>query len=391
METEQLSMVSYKELQDQYEFDVFPKRDIVITKGKDALVWDVEGNEYVDCVAGIGVATIGHANDYVVKAVSEQAAKLITCPGIFYNDTKAELLEKLIEITPESLTRAFLTNSGTEAMEAAIKLTRLATGKTKFISTMKGFHGRTMGALSATHKADYREGFGPLVPGFSFVPYNNFEKMAAAVDEDTAGIILEPIQGEGGINIADEEYLRAVRKLCDEKNIILIIDEIQTGFCRTGKMFAIDHYGLQPDVMTLAKAIGGGFPVGAAVFSDKIEVAKGKHGTTYGGNPLACAAAKASIQFMLDNKLWVEAEEKGTYFRNKLDTIQSDKIRSIRNMGFMFGIELREKVQPYLLELMSKGVLALPAGKTVIRMLPPVPITYEQIDKTTDALKDILK
>jgi len=390
METEQLSMVNYKELQDKYEFDVYPKRDLVITKGKDAIVWDVEGNEYIDCVAGIGVATIGHANDYVVKAISEQAAKLITCPGIFYNDVKANLLKMLIEITPESLTRVFLTNSGTEAMEAAIKLTRLETGKTKFISTMKGFHGRSMGALSATHKADYREGFGPLVPGFSFVPFNNIEKMIEAVDEDTAGIILEPIQGEGGINIADAEYLQAVRSLCDEKDILLIIDEIQTGFCRTGKMFAIEHYGIQPDIMTMAKGIGGGFPIGAAVFSDKVKVHKGKHGTTYGGNPLACAAANASIQFQLDNKLWETAEEKGKYFRSKLDEIQSDKIRSIRNMGLMVGIELREKVQPYLVELMNRNVLALPAGKTVIRMLPAVTITFEQLDKVTEALIEVL-
>jgi acetylornithine/LysW-gamma-L-lysine aminotransferase len=383
--------VDYKELQDLYEFDVFAKRNIVITKGKDALVWDDNGNEYIDCVAGIGVATIGHANDYVVKAISEQAAKLITCPGIFYNDTKAELLKKLVEITPESITRAFLTNSGTEAMEAAIKLTRLATGKTKFISTEKGFHGRTMGALSATHKSDYRDGFGPLIPGFSFVPFNNIEKMIEAVDEDTAGIMIEPIQGEGGINIADIEYLQAVRKLCDEKNIMLIIDEIQTGFSRTGKMFAIEHYGIQPDIMTLAKGIGGGFPIGAAVFSDKIEVHKGKHGTTYGGNPLACAAASASIQYQLDNKLWEEAEAKGNYFRSKLDEIQSDKIRSIRTMGLMIGIELEEKVQPYLVELMNRNVLALPAGANVIRMLPPVPITYEQLDKVAEALKEALE
>lgn len=383
-------MTDIIELQKQYEFDVYPKRDLVVTKGKNALLWDDQGNEYIDCVAGIGVASVGHANDYVVKALSEQASKLITCPAIFYNDTKANLLKKLIEVTPKSLTKAFLTNSGTEAIEAALKFTRFTTKKTNFISAMKGFHGRTMGALSATFKKEYRQDFNPLVPGFSFVPFGNIEKLEAEVDENTAGIILEPVQGEGGINIGNKEYFQAVRKLCDERNIILIIDEIQSGFCRTGKMFAIEHFGIEPDILTIAKAFGGGVPIGAAVCSDKIEVPVGKHGTTFGGNPLACAAADAAIQFMLDNNLAKQAEEKGAYFRSKLDNIQSDNIRAIRNLGLMFGIELKLKVQPYLLELMKRNVLALPAGTTVIRLLPPLTIEYEQLDKVAEVLSEVL-
>ncbi len=383
-------MTNIIELQKQYEFDVYPKRDIVITKGKNAILWDDQGNEYIDCVAGIGVANVGHANEKVVEALSSQAATLITCPAIFYNDTKAKLLKKLIEVTPKSLTKAFLCNSGTEAMEAALKFTRFNTGRTNFISAMKGFHGRTMGALSATFKKEYREAFNPLVPGFSFVPYGNFEKLAEAVDENTAGIILEPVQGEGGINIGDKEYFHAVRKLCDEKNIILIIDEIQTGFCRTGKMFATDHIDIEPDIMTIAKAFGGGIPIGAAVCSDKIQLPIGKHGTTFGGNPLACAAADAAIQFMLDNDLAKQAVEKGAYFRKKLDAIQSDNVRAVRNLGLMFGVELKTKVQPYLAELMKRGVLALPAGTTVIRLLPPLTIEYEQLDKVAEVLSEVL-
>jgi acetylornithine/LysW-gamma-L-lysine aminotransferase len=378
------------ELHKLYEFDVYPKRDLVITKGKNAVLWDEDGNEYIDCVAGIGVASIGHSNDKVVEALSAQAATLITCPAIFYNDTKAKLLKKLIEITPPGLTKAFLCNSGTEAMEAALKFTRFVTKRTNFISAMKGFHGRTMGALSATFKKEYREDFNPLVPGFSFVPFGNFEKLLEAVDENTAGIILEPVQGEGGINIGVKEYFQSVRKLCDEKNIILIIDEIQSGFCRTGKMFAVEHFEIEPDILTVAKAFGGGMPIGAAVCSNKIEVPVGKHGTTFGGNPLACAAADAAIQFMLDNNLAQQAHDKGDYFRSKLDKIENENIRAIRNLGLMFGIELKSKVQPYLVELMKNGVLALPAGTTVIRLLPPLTIEYDQLDRVADVLAEVL-
>lgn len=384
-------MKNYKELIDNYEVAVYPKRDLVIVKGKEATVWDEKGNEYIDCVAGIGVATIGHSNPAVVKVITEQAETLITNACVFYNDTRALLLEKLNQITPPNLKRSFLTNSGTEAMEAALKFTRISTGKTDFITAMRGFHGRTMGALSGTHKPEYRAPFEPLVPGFSFVPYNNLEKMEAAITEKTAGIILEVIQGEGGINIASQEYIEGVRALCDKHNIFMIIDEIQTGFCRTGKMFAIEHYGVEPDIMTVAKGIAGGFPVGAAICSDKVNIPFGKHGTTFGGNPLASAAALAAIDFMLENNLAEEARKKGDYFVNKLNVDELSKVREVRHKGLMIGIELKEKVQPYLQQLMEEGILAMPAGKIVLRMLPPAVITYEQLDKVAEVLNRILK
>lgn len=384
-------MKNYKELIDKYEVAVYPKRDLVIVKGKEATVWDDKGNEYIDCVAGIGVATIGHSNPSVVKAITEQAETLITNACVFYNDKRALLLEKLNQITPPNLKRSFLTNSGTEAMEAAIKFARISTGKTDFITTMGGFHGRTMGALSGTHKPEYRQPFEPLVPGFSFVPYNNLEKMEAAISEKTAGIILEVIQGEGGINIASQEYLDGVRALCNKHNVLMIIDEIQTGFCRTGKMFAIEHFGIEPDIMTVAKGIAGGFPVGAAICSDKVSIPFGKHGTTYGGNPLASAAGLASINFMLDNNLAEEAQIKGDYFVSKLNIDKLSKVREVRHKGLMIGIELKEKVQPYLQQMMEEGVLAMPAGKIVLRMLPPAVITYKQLDKVAEVLNRILK
>ncbi|MEN8191263.1 MAG: aspartate aminotransferase family protein [Bacteroidota bacterium] len=384
-------MSKYKELIDKYEVEVYAKRDIVIVKGKEATVWDENGNEYIDCAAGIGVATIGHSNPAVVKAITEQAGTLITNACVFYNDKRALFLEKLNQITPHNLTRSFLTNSGTEAMEAAIKLARLSTGKTDFITAMKGFHGRTMGALSGTYKPEIREDFEPLVPGFSFVPYNNLEKMEAAITEKTAGIIIELIQGEGGINIATQEYVDGLRTLCDKHNIMMIVDEIQTSFCRTGKMFAIEHYGVEPDIMTVAKGIAGGFPVGAAICSDKVKVSYGKHGTTYGGNPLASAAGLASINFMLENDLAEEAQKKGDYLVSKLNVDELSKVRVVRYKGLMIGIELKEKVQPYLQQLMEEGILAMPAGKIVLRLLPPAVITYEQLDKVAEVLNRILR
>lgn len=383
-------MKDYKALVEQYELGVYPMRDVVLVKGKGARLWDDQGNEYIDMAAGISVANVGHANEKIVEAISKQAETLITCANTFYNDTKGLFLEKLFSISPKNLKKAFLTNSGAEAMEAAIKFARATTKKTKFVSAMKGFHGRTYGALSATYKKEYREIFEPLVPGFSFVPYNNFEKLAEAVDNDTAGIILELIQGEGGINIGQKEYFQKVRQLCNEKNILLLIDEIQTGCCRTGTMFAIERYGIEADMMTVAKSIAGGFPMGVLLCTDKIHIEKGKHGSTFGGNPLACAAGIASIDFMLENKLWEQAEAKGKYFKEKLEQHSLTKVREIRQIGLMIGIEMKDKSQPVILELLANKIVALPAGTTVLRLLPPLVISYEDLDIVINKLVEIL-
>lgn len=383
-------MKDYKALIQQYEVDVYPRRDVTLVKGENAKVWDDQGNEYIDLASGISVANVGHCNPKVVEAITKQANTLITCANTFYNDAKAIFLEKLFSVAPKNLTKAFLANSGTEAIEAAIKFARANTKKTKFIAAMKGFHGRTYGALSATYKKEYRDIFEPLVPGFSFVPYNNFEKLVEAVDEDTAGIILELVQGEGGINIGQKEYFQKVRELCNEKNILLIIDEIQTGFCRTGTMFAIEQYGIDADMMTVAKSIAGGFPMGALLCSEKIQIEKGKHGSTFGGNPLACAAGTASIDFMIENKLWEQADEKGKYFKEKLSSFTLSKVREIRVIGLMIGIELKDKSQPVIVELLERKVLSLPAGTTVLRLLPPLTISYEELDKAINILAEVL-
>ena len=370
--------------------EVYPKRDITVVKGRGAEVWDDNGRRYIDCVAGIGVASVGHANPAVAGAVAEQAHTLVTCPGIFYNDARARLLEKLAEVAPKGLSRGFLCNSGTEAIEAAFKFARVVTGRVGVVATMRGFHGRTLGALSATYRKEYRELFKPLVPGFSFVPFNNADRLRAAVSEDTAAVVIEPVQGEGGIRPASAEFLQAAREACDDAGALLIFDEIQTGFCRTGRMFACEHYEVTPDILCLAKAMGGGVPIGAVLAVDRVNPPVGKHGTTFGGNPLACAAALAAIRFMEDERLAERAARLGTRFRKRFERNAPARVRALRQVGLMIGVELRERCVPYLKALMERGLLALPAGKTVIRVLPPLVITEEQVDEVVDTLVDVL-
>ncbi len=300
------------------------------------------------------------------------------------------LIQKLVEITPKNLNKVFLCNSGAESVEAAIKFARLASGKTEFICAMRSFHGRTMGALSATFNPKYREPFEPLIPGFQFVAYNNFEKLKEKVTDKTAAIMLEVVQGEGGVHIGDADYFKQVSKLCKNKNILLIIDEVQTGFCRTGKMFASEYFDLQPDILCLAKAMAGGLPIGAVLCSNKIEVSFGSHGTTFGGNPLVAAAANAAIDFMIEEKLADQALDKGNYFAEEFSKIELEKVREFRQIGLMIGIELKEKVQPYINTLQEKGVLAIPAGVTVLRLLPPLTISKEDLGIVIEKIAETL-
>lgn len=383
-------MTETKIIQDRYELNVYPKRDIVAVSGRNAVITDENGKEYIDCVAGNGVANIGHANREVAEAIYEQAGKIITVPGIFYNDKRALLMEKLVSIAPPNIKKVFLCNSGTEAIEAALKFARLVNGKTEIVCAMKAFHGRTYGALTATAKQEYREGFGPLLPGFTHVPFNNFEKLAEKVTDDTAAVLLEVVQGEGGINIGSKEFFEKVRRICDEKNILLIIDEVQSGFCRTGKMFACEHLDLEPDILCLAKAIAGGIPMGAVLCSEKVSIPVGKHGTTFGGNALACAASLAAIEFMEKNRLAEQAAQKGEYLMKKLKGVELKMVREIRHLGLMIGIELRKKPKPYILKLMEEGILVLPGGMTVLRLLPPLTIEYELLDRIADSLIRVL-
>ena len=380
--------MNYADIEKQFAFEVYPKRDLTLVRGEGVMVWDDAGKSYIDCTAGVGVANVGHANPLVAKAIGDQAKTLATCAGIFYNDVRARLMEKLVSIAPAGLSRVFLCNSGTESMEAAIKFARHASGKSEFVCAMRGFHGRTMGALSATFK--YRDQYEPLLPGFSFVPFNNIDKLRQAVSESTAAVILEPVQGEGGIRPADPEYMGAVRALCSEKGALLIVDEIQTGLCRTGSMFASSRLGISPDILCLAKALGGGVPMGAVLTGARIEPVVGMHGSTFGGNPLACAAALATIEFLQNNKLDEHTDAMGDYFAQKFRASLPAKVRELRQIGLMIGIELKEKATPYLMALMEEGVLALSAGPTVIRLLPPLVIGRDEIDIVVEKLLKVL-
>ena len=383
--------MDYKQIQQQCEFDIYPKKDIVLVKGKDSFLWDENGKKYIDCMTGHGVASIGHCNEKVIEAIETQARNLITCTGSFYNNKRAVLMEKLVEFTPSGLNKVFLCNSGTETIEAAIKFARFSTDKSDFICAMRGFHGRTLGALSATYTPKHRERFEPLLDGFSFVPFNNYQELASKISGHTAGIILEVVQCEGGVYVGDKKYFQQVQQLCREKNILLIIDEVQTGFCRTGKKFAVEHFDIQPDILCVAKAIAGGFPMGAVICKDSVEPPVGKHGSTFGGNPLACAAAIASIDFMMENRLEKAATEKSDYLVGKLKETNLPKVKEIRHLGLVIGIELEEDVQPYLEKLMESGIFALNAGPTVIRLLPPLTIEYTELDVVIEQLIKVLK
>ena len=372
----------------RYAFEVFPKRALAIVRGEGATLYDESGRAYIDCVAGVGVASVGHANPDVARAIGAQAGTLVTCPGIFYNDVRARLLEKLASITPPDVSRAFLCSSGAEANEAAIKLAMHATGRRKFVCAMRGFHGRTIGALSATHK--YRNAFEPLLDGFSFVPFNNVDKLRAAVDGDTAAVIVEIVQGEGGVRLGDAAFFAAARELCDAHGALLVVDEVQTGFCRTGKFFACEHHGVRPDVLCLAKAMAGGVPMGAVLVNDTVPAEVGMHGSTFGGNPLACAASLATIEVMERDGLAGQAQAKGARFADAFGRRTSPKVRDLRRIGLMIGIELKEKARPYIEALMARGVLALPAGPTVIRLLPPLVIEDEALEEVAARLHEVL-
>lgn len=369
---------------------VYAKQTLTIVRGQGASLFDTDGVEYLDCSSGHGVANLGHAHPKIAEALYKQANTLITLFESFPNDQRAQLMEKITALVP-GLDRVFFCNSGTEAVEAAFKFARISTGRKNFIAAMRAFHGRTYGSLSATYNKKYREGFEPLLPGVSHVAYNNIEALDKAVNEETAAVILEVVQGEGGVYPATAEYIQAARRICDERGALLIVDEIQTGFGRTGRMFAIQHYGVTPDLLTCAKSLAGGVPMGAVLIGKNIKnLVPGVHGSTFGGNPLSCAAANAALDVIKEEDLPGQAEAKGKYLLDKLMEINSPNIREVRGIGLMVGIEMKQKVTGYIKSLQEKKVIALNAGMTVIRLLPPLVITYEQIDRLVEALTEVL-
>lgn len=379
--------------EDAHTSGLYMKRPAVIVRGEGALLYDEDGREYIDCVGGQGVASLGHGNTAVADAIAAQARTLASCTELFYNDRRAELYDVLASILPRELDRYFLCNSGAEAVEGALKFARMATKRPRIVATMRGFHGKTMGALAATWGPEYREALGGdgLFPGTAHVPFNKTEALDAAITADTAAFILELVQGEGGVRPATREFVDEAARLCRMRGALLIIDEVQTGFCRTGTMFALEQYGVVPDLLCLAKAIAGGVPMGAIAFSRAVgDLPKRSHSTTFGGNPLACAASIAAIGEMRRLDLARNARERGAQLRSGLEALGSDKVREIRGLGLLMGIELKENSGAAIKALQEEGVLALGAGPTVVRYLPPLVITAAQIDRVVAATAKVL-
>jgi len=374
--------------------NVYAKRPIVVTRGKGALIWDINGKEYIDCTGSYGVCIVGHSHPKVVEAVKRQAEALISCHASFYNDVRSELLQKIVQIAPKRLNKVFLSNSGTEAVECAIKLARKFSGKPEIIAMMGAFHGKTMGALSATWDKKYREPFKPLVPEFKHVP-DSLEKVKEAVTEKTVAILVEPIRGEGGIRVPPDDFLPGLREICDEREVLLIFDEVQTGFGRTGKIFACEHWGVVPDILCLAKSLAGGLPLGITIAREDVmsSFGVGEHTTTFGGSPLVCAAACAAIDVLVEERLPERAATLGKYFKEKLEVLQARHrvVREVRGLGLMLGVEMRFDVLNIILKSMDRGVLVLDAGRNVLRFLPPLVIEKEHIDRVIATLDTIME
>jgi acetylornithine/LysW-gamma-L-lysine aminotransferase len=372
----------------------FKKFPIAIVRGRGSLVWDSNGKEYVDFMSGIGVAVVGHCNEAVVEAVREQSQKLITCHGSFYNDARGGFLERLVKAAPRGLGKALLTNSGTESVEAAIKLARRYTSRKKVVSMKGGFHGKTYGSLSATWNKKYRDPFGPLLDGFGFAEYGDAQSLAQLVDGDTAAVIAEPVQGETGVIVPPPDYFKQVREICDQKGALLILDEIQTGLGRTGRMWASEHFGVVPDIMTVSKGLGGGLPLGAAVATDEVagSLKGGEHTSTFAGNPLSCAAGSATLDFIRTNDLPSKAREKGEKMKDRLTKIASTHrlVKEVRGLGMMLGMQMRVDILSQLQSAQARGVIFAYSGRDTFRFLPALVMEETQISRGMEILEGVI-
>ncbi len=381
------------EKEKRYIMQTYKRPRIVLKEGKGVIVKDFFGHEYIDCVGGIAVNAVGYCHPRVVNAIKEQAEKLMHTSNLYYTEPQVKLAEKLSMIS--GMGKVFFCNSGAESVEAALKLASKVTGKHKFIAAEGSFHGRTLGSLSVTFETKFRSVFEPLLlNGMEFVRYNDAEAIREAINNDTAAVILEPIQGETGIIIPSEGYLKEVKEICTEKSVLLILDEIQTGFGRTGRWFCKEHEGIEPDIMTVAKAMGGGFPIGAMLAKEGIEFETSEHASTFGGNPLACAAALASIKVIEEEKLVDRSKELGAYFMKKVhdEGIGSNQVvKEIRGKGLMIGLELTKPCGEMVEEALERGILINCTSDKVIRLVPPLVISKEQIDRVISVLYEIIK
>ena len=380
--------------EDQFMGNLYQRFPVTIEKGVGAHVWDIDGKEYIDCMGGYGVALVGHQNQRVNNAIKKQLDKIITVHSSLYNKTREEFLKMLIGLAPKGLTQVHLNNSGAEAIEAAIKFARKFTGKKGMIAMKGSYHGKSFGALSLTFSPKYRKPFEPLVEKVSFASFGDIESLRSVIDDDTAFVILEPIQGESGIIVAPEGFLQEVRKLCNEKGILLIFDEIQAGLGRTGRLWACDHWNTVPDILCLAKGIAGGVPMGVTLVRPEIlaSMSKGEHSSTFGGNPLSCAAGIASLKALTEDGLIENSEKMGKIFREGLEKLKEKHtmIREIRGKGLMIGIEMKFEIKDILMGLIKEGILMLYSGRNILRILPPLVISEDDITKVLHALDSIL-
>ncbi len=383
---------------EDYYMPVFARYNIVLSHGEGPYVYDNDGKQYLDFLAGIAVNVLGHAHPALVAAITKQAGKLIHCSNLYYTEAQAKLVRSLAAVS--GLDKVFIANSGAEANEGAIKLARkyakkISAGKIDIITAQHCFHGRTLATLTATAQPKYQEGYEPLPGGFSYVPYNDIEALKAAVTENTCAILLEPIQGEGGINMPDANYLQQVRELCDQKGVLLILDEIQTGMGRTGTMFAYQQYGIVPDIVTLAKGLGGGVPIGAFIASNKVASAfkSGDHGSTFGGNPLASAAGNAVLAIIEEEGLLENAKEVGNYLEKGLLVLQAKYpklITQVRGKGLMLGVQLTVPGRDIVNSCLEKGVIINCTAGDVLRFVPPLNIENVHVDEVLAVLDAVL-
>jgi acetylornithine/LysW-gamma-L-lysine aminotransferase len=383
------------ELENKLMANVYSKKQIVIAKGKGAILWDNYGKEYIDCMSNYGVSLVGHSHPKVVETIKKQSELLISCHGSLYNEARSIFLEKLVSVMPKELNKVFLSNSGTEAIECAIKLARKFTGKNEIIAMVGGYHGKTFGALSATWNKKYRTSFEPLVPFFKHVSYGNSIKIRESISENTAAILVEPIQGEGGIRIPPTNFLKELREICDEKNVLLIFDEIQTGLGRTGKMFACQYENVVPDIICLAKPIAGGLPMGATISREDImsSFRVGEHSTTFGGSALVCAIGSTILEIIKEENLPERAGKLGSKIIDELRQLQNDCkiIREVRGLGLMIGIEFRFDVLNILLKALERGILVVDAGRNIVRLLPPLVIKQDHLNRAIEVLSSIIR
>jgi len=380
--------------EDTYLGNLYQRFPINISKGKGATVWDISGKEYIDCMGGYGVALVGHCNDRVINAIKNQSDNLITCHMSVYNNTRLKFLQKMSKISPKELSKIFFSNSGAEAIEAALKFSRKYTGKNGIIAMTGGYHGKTFGALSVTYNEKYRKSFQPLLEGVKFVPYNNPSKIEDLLDSSIGTVIIEPIQGETGIIVPSDDFLQKVRKICDQNNLVLIFDEIQTGLGRTGKMWAGEHWSTTPDIMCLAKGIAGGLPMGLTLCKSEILDAMklGEHSSTFAGNPLSCAAGISTIDSLVEENLVGNAAKVGNIFKNGLLELKENHriVRDVRGLGLMLALELRFDIKDVLFEGIKEGLLMLYSGRNIIRLLPPLVIDEVKVLKTLNIMDKLL-